>query len=135
MTFSLSNRCMVETGAPWLKVSGYEIRGVERTSFPPPGLARDRTCWVACSAQLQNVTKLARVWVGRACRTSHALIQSMYRIPLRETSTQNILSKSGKSSYGEERVMKQQKGPVCPVEMTLSIVGGRWKLPIVYRLL
>src|SRR5260370_28160516 len=31
--------------------------------------------------------------------------------------------------------MKQQKEPVCPVEMTLSIVGGRWKLPIVYRLL
>ena len=31
--------------------------------------------------------------------------------------------------------MKQQKEPVCPVEMTLSIVGRRWKLPIVYRLL
>jgi DNA-binding HxlR family transcriptional regulator len=59
----------------------------------------------------------------------------MYRIPVRETSTQNSLSKSGKSSYGEEYVMKQQKEPVCPVEMTLSIVGGRWKLPIVYRLL
>ncbi len=54
---------------------------------------------------------------------------------MRETSTQNSLTKSGKSSYGEERVMKQQKEPVCPVEMTLSIVGGRWKLPIVYRLL
>jgi DNA-binding HxlR family transcriptional regulator len=31
--------------------------------------------------------------------------------------------------------MKQQQEPVCPVEITLSIVGGRWKLPIVYRLL
>ena len=40
-----------------------------------------------------------------------------------------------KSSFGEERIMKQQKEQVCPVEMTLSIVGGRWKLPIVYRLL
>src|SRR5262249_5771445 len=31
--------------------------------------------------------------------------------------------------------MKQRSEPVCPVEITLSIVGGRWKLPIVYRLL
>ncbi len=31
--------------------------------------------------------------------------------------------------------MKSQSEPVCPVELTLSIVGGRWKLPIVYRLL
>lgn len=31
--------------------------------------------------------------------------------------------------------MKQRPEPVCPVELTLSIVGGRWKLPIVYRLL
>jgi DNA-binding HxlR family transcriptional regulator len=54
---------------------------------------------------------------------------------MRETSTQISLTKSGKSSFGEERVMKQQKEPVCPVEVTLSIVGGRWKLPIVYRLL
>ena len=54
---------------------------------------------------------------------------------MRETSTQISLTKSGKSSYGEVRVMKQQKEPVCPVEVTLSIVGGRWKLPIVYRLL
>ena len=54
---------------------------------------------------------------------------------MRETSTQISLTKSGKSSFGEVRVMKQQKEPVCPVEVTLSIVGGRWKLPIVYRLL
>src|SRR5579859_5128280 len=31
--------------------------------------------------------------------------------------------------------MKQRPESVCPVELTLSIVGGRWKLPIVYRLL
>ncbi len=31
--------------------------------------------------------------------------------------------------------MKSRSEPVCPVELTLSIVGGRWKLPIVYRLL
>jgi len=40
-----------------------------------------------------------------------------------------------KSSYGKEQMMKSQSEPVCPVELTLSIVGGRWKLPIVYRLL
>jgi DNA-binding HxlR family transcriptional regulator len=31
--------------------------------------------------------------------------------------------------------MKQRPESVCPVELTLSIVGGKWKLPIVYRLL
>jgi len=30
---------------------------------------------------------------------------------------------------------QQQKAPVCPVEVTLSIVGGKWKLQIVYCLL
>jgi DNA-binding HxlR family transcriptional regulator len=30
---------------------------------------------------------------------------------------------------------KQRPEPVCPVELTLSIVGGKWKLPIVYQLL
>ena len=32
--------------------------------------------------------------------------------------------------------MKQQQNtPMCPVEVTLSIVGGKWKLQIVYCLL
>ena len=30
---------------------------------------------------------------------------------------------------------QQQKAAVCPVEVTLSIVGGKWKLQIVYCLL
>jgi DNA-binding HxlR family transcriptional regulator len=31
--------------------------------------------------------------------------------------------------------MEQQNTPMCPVEVTLSIVGGKWKLQIVYCLL
>src|SRR6266851_1789283 len=93
-----------------------------------------RSVLLACLFSLiKNDAKLEECGVVRACRTSHALIQSMYRIPMRETSTQNVLTKSGKSSYGEEHVMKQQKEPVCPVEMTLSIVGedGSCRLCIV----
>src|SRR5437588_5482075 len=36
---------------------------------------------------------------------------------------------------GKERVMKQVEEMVCPVEVTLSIVGGKWKPIIVWYLL
>ncbi len=34
-----------------------------------------------------------------------------------------------------QAIYQQQKAAVCPVEVALSIIGGKWKLQIVYCLL